>query len=45
MQDYLFAKARDHGVALSEDELQDALGFDINLNSQGLLVWLQQRQG
>lgn len=45
MQDYLFAKARDHGVALSEDELQDALGFDINLNSQGLLVWLQQQKG
>jgi len=45
MQDYLFAKARDHGVTLSEDELQEALGFDINLNSQGLLVWLQQQQG
>jgi hypothetical protein len=44
MQEYLFAKARDHGVALSEDALQDALGFDINLNSQGLQVWLQQRQ-
>jgi len=45
MQGYLFAKARDHGVALSEDELQEALGFDINLNSQGLLVWLQQQKG
>ncbi len=45
MQDYLFAKARDHGVALSEGELQDALGFDINLNSQGLQVWLQQQKG
>ena len=41
---YLFAKARDHGVALSEAGLQDVLGFDINLNSQGLKVWLQQRE-
>ncbi|MEQ3724652.1 MBL fold metallo-hydrolase [Alcanivorax sp.] len=45
MQTYLFAKARDHGISLSDDALQDALGFDINLNSQGLMVWLQQQKG
>ncbi|MZR64427.1 MBL fold metallo-hydrolase [Alcanivorax sp. DP30] len=44
LQEYLFGRARDHGVTLSKDELQAALGFDINLNSQGLKVWLQQRQ-
>ncbi|MGB1466695.1 MAG: MBL fold metallo-hydrolase [Alcanivorax nanhaiticus] len=44
LQKYLFAKAHDHGVALSEEELQEVLGFDIKLNSQGLKVWLQQRQ-
>ena len=45
MQSYLFTKARDHGISLSDDALQDALGFDINLNSQGLMVWLQQQKG
>lgn len=44
LQEYLFASARDHGVTLTEDELQAALGFDINLNSQGLKVWIQQRR-
>jgi len=43
MQAYIFDKARDHGVSLSDEALQDALGFDINLNSQGLMVWLGQQ--
>lgn len=43
LQAYLFAKARDHGVTLSEEALQEALGFDINLNSQGLKVWIEQQ--
>ncbi|WP_062810600.1 MBL fold metallo-hydrolase [Alcanivorax sp. NBRC 102028] len=43
MRAYMFDKARDHGVSLSDEALQDALGFDINLNSQGLMVWLGQQ--
>lgn len=43
LRDYLFAQAREHGVNLSDAALDDALGFDIHLNSQGLVVWLQQR--
>ena len=43
MREYMFDEARDHGVSLSDEALQDALGFDINLNSQGLMVWLGQQ--
>ncbi|TXS91906.1 MBL fold metallo-hydrolase [Parahaliea maris] len=43
MADYLFASAREHGCALSESELQDVLGMDVRLNSQGLAVWLSAR--
>ncbi|MED5238170.1 MAG: MBL fold metallo-hydrolase [Pseudomonadota bacterium] len=44
LRDYLFGKARQHGVALSDEALEGVLGFDINLNSQGLKVWIEQRQ-
>ena len=43
MHDYLFRKAREHGVDFDDQRLEALLGMDVNLNSQGLLVWLQSR--
>jgi hypothetical protein len=36
--------ARAHGVALSEAHIRQVLGGDLELNTQGLVVWLK-RQG
>lgn len=41
MGNYLFGKAREHGVTVDDDTLSAILGMDIRLNSQGLAVWLQ----
>ena len=41
MGNYLFGKAREHGVTVDDDTLSVILGMDIRLNSQGLAVWLQ----
>lgn len=41
LTDYLFARARHHGCTQSDAELQRELGMDVQLNSQGLAVWLQ----
>ncbi|MDC0661431.1 MBL fold metallo-hydrolase [Marinobacter sp. SS21] len=43
MADYLLAAARSHGCTLAEEQLRTALGMDIQLNSQGLAVWLRSR--
>jgi len=39
----LFDAARDHGVGLSDARLHELLANDIELNAQGLEVWLQRR--
>ncbi len=41
MGEYLFRKAREHGVTMSDADLQQTLGMDIRLNCQGLAFWLQ----
>lgn len=43
MQDWLVAAAREHGVTLPDDALLEILAPDIELNSQGLDVWLTRR--
>ncbi|WP_290536565.1 MBL fold metallo-hydrolase [Alcanivorax sp.] len=43
MGEYLFRCAREHGCEMSDEQLQAVLGLDIQLNSQGLAVWLQSR--
>jgi glyoxylase-like metal-dependent hydrolase (beta-lactamase superfamily II) len=40
---YLTAGARAHGVALSDDAIAELLSLDIDLNAQGLEVWLKRR--
>lgn len=41
MGEYLFARAREHGVTLDDAQLAGILGMDIRLNCQGLAFWLQ----
>ncbi|KAA6186566.1 MBL fold metallo-hydrolase [Thiohalocapsa marina] len=41
--DLLLADARRHGCDLSEAEMLDLLQVDLELNAQGLEVWLQRR--
>jgi glyoxylase-like metal-dependent hydrolase (beta-lactamase superfamily II) len=43
MQDWLVAAARTHGVNLPDAALLELLALDIELNSQGLDVWLTRR--
>lgn len=45
MTDYLFAEIRMHGCQLSDACLQDIWATDLELNAQGLGVWLDQRRG
>jgi len=44
MREYLFGCAREHGCEMSDEQLEAVLGLDIQLNSQGLAVWLQSRR-
>ncbi len=41
---YLMASARAHGVDLDDARIQGLLAVDIDLNSQGLEVWLKRRE-
>lgn len=41
---HLIRSARDHGVSLPETRIRELLTVDIELNAQGLEVWLQRRQ-
>ncbi len=41
---WLFRSARAHGVTLTEDALLTVLQPDIELNTQGIEVWLDRRQ-
>ncbi|MGB1110339.1 MAG: MBL fold metallo-hydrolase [Gammaproteobacteria bacterium] len=43
VRDCLFESVRQHGVVMSDAELDDLLGMDIDLDAQGLLVWLERR--
>jgi glyoxylase-like metal-dependent hydrolase (beta-lactamase superfamily II) len=43
MTDYLFGALRQHGCQLSEQAILDIWATDLELNAQGLGVWLDQR--
>ncbi|WP_046657897.1 MBL fold metallo-hydrolase [Lysobacter capsici] len=43
LSDYFLARARAHGSALSPAQMQEVLAVDIELNAQGLEVWLDRR--
>jgi glyoxylase-like metal-dependent hydrolase (beta-lactamase superfamily II) len=48
LMDYLFGEARAHGCQISDAALEDVLGMDIELDTQGLVHWLTvsaRRQG
>lgn len=40
--DYQAGRARDHGVTLDREALDDIIGLDARLNAQGLDVWLRR---
>ena len=42
--EYLFSRATDHGCPLPPDDLREFLSHDVELNAQGLEVWLDRRQ-
>jgi glyoxylase-like metal-dependent hydrolase (beta-lactamase superfamily II) len=42
--DYLIGAARDHGVSLSDERIVELLSLDIELNAQGLEIWLIRRE-
>jgi glyoxylase-like metal-dependent hydrolase (beta-lactamase superfamily II) len=41
---HLLADARDHGCALDDAHMRDLLTVDLELNAQGLEVWLKRRE-
>ncbi len=41
---HLLAKARDHGCTMDEARMRELLAVDLELNAQGLEVWLQRRE-
>jgi glyoxylase-like metal-dependent hydrolase (beta-lactamase superfamily II) len=41
---HLLADARAHGCMLTDAQMQDLLAVDLELNAQGLEVWLQRRE-
>lgn len=43
LKDLIVGQIHEHGCTLSRDEILKLLAVDINLNSQGLEVWLQRR--
>lgn len=44
LREYLFDRARAHGVEGDDNRLDQLLGLDITLNSQGLAVWLNHNR-
>ncbi|RLU00956.1 MBL fold metallo-hydrolase [Ketobacter sp.] len=45
LTDYTFARAGHHGCTLDTDALQRVLGMDMELNAQGLAVWMRSQTG
>jgi glyoxylase-like metal-dependent hydrolase (beta-lactamase superfamily II) len=45
MREHLHQRLRDHGSSLSEAAIDAVLHMDIELNAQGLDVWLERRKG
>lgn len=44
MYDYLSARLDEHGFASDEARRREIIGFDVELNTQGLEVWLDTRK-
>jgi len=44
MQDYLIAELRAHGCRLPTERIIELMTMDLELNAQGLEVWLQRRK-
>lgn len=44
VRDYLIDEAREHGCPLSPEQAGELMAMDIELDSQGLEVWLQRRE-
>ena len=42
--DYLLQGARAHGVTLPDERIKELLAVDMDLNAQGLEVWLKRRE-
>ena len=40
--EYLLGRAVEHGCPQTRDQLRDALAHDVELNAQGLEVWLDK---
>lgn len=45
LESLLMARLRRHGCALDEARLRDLLANDVELNAQGLLIWLERAEG
>jgi glyoxylase-like metal-dependent hydrolase (beta-lactamase superfamily II) len=45
MMDWLCERARDHGVKLDDDSLQEVFAGDVLLNTQGIEFWLEHGRG
>lgn len=45
MLGYLIAEARDHGCRLPDDALAEIWAMDVELNTQGLVYWLEKQSG
>jgi hydroxyacylglutathione hydrolase len=43
MKNLLFSQAREHGVSLSDAALNEVIGHDVELNTDGLLSWLDAK--
>ena len=44
LRGYLGERLAGHGCALSDDRVDDVLNMDLQLNAQGLEVWLERRE-
>lgn len=44
LQDIIFEAARKHGSLLTEEEIHDLLIMDVELNAQGLGIWLDKQK-
>jgi hypothetical protein len=44
LRDYLVARAQAHGVADGGAAVDAVLGADLQLNTQGLIAWLDRTQ-
>jgi glyoxylase-like metal-dependent hydrolase (beta-lactamase superfamily II) len=45
MMNWLVERARDHGVELSDERLEDVFAGDVELNTQGVAFWIDHGRG